>query len=346
MSDVPPQINRRLTAMPFPLRNAGGVMTLDAEQIQKSQIFQGHCPEHKKSVQHPGAQVAPLKIGQMQAMCLKCTPYTITEDAPGLGTLALPFAGDRFRSINNRGIKIIESGEISLIPRNGGSIESGYHSSMIFEIDHRRLQRTISVIAGAYHCPLDLDKRYIFKTKRSSGRPRIHDHFWSYISFLDQLLGDSAYIATALGADEQIYRLLALSLLEQAGEMNKVQRRWEVTKNDWSSPLDELVDYIRQNAHQSLTLTDLEAQSHYSARHLQKLFKEKFDCTPMQYVRRQRLCAAMEKLQTADHNDTVKKIARDCGYSHTSNFTVDFKQEFGVNPSAVLRATRCAGRRK
>ena len=72
-------------------------------------------------------------------MYLKCTPYTITEEAPGLGTLALPFAGERFRLINEKGSKIIEPGGISLIPRNGGRVENGYHSGMIFEIDYRRL---------------------------------------------------------------------------------------------------------------------------------------------------------------------------------------------------------------
>ena len=102
MSDGPPRIDPRLAAMAFPLRNVGGVLTADAKQIQERQIFKGHCPENKTSVQHPGAQFAPLQIGQVQAMCLKCTPYTIIEEAPGLGTLALPVAGDRFRSIKSR----------------------------------------------------------------------------------------------------------------------------------------------------------------------------------------------------------------------------------------------------
>jgi AraC-like DNA-binding protein len=113
----------------------------------------------------------------------------------------------------------------------------------------------------------------------------------------------------------------------------------------WTHSLDDLVDYIRQNAHLNLTLTDLEEQSHYSGRHLQDLFREKFDCTPMQFVRRQRLSAAMERLQTADENETVTNVARDFGYAYSSNFTTDFHREFGVTPSIVLRSTRGGGRR-
>ena len=66
----------------------------------------------------------------------------------------------------------------------------------------------------------------------------------------------------------------------------------------------------------------------------------------MQFVRRQRLSDAMEKLQTADLDDTVTTIARDMGYRYTSNFTNDFQRAFGVKPSAVLRSSRGGGGRK
>jgi AraC-like DNA-binding protein len=45
-------------------------------------------------------------------------------------------------------------------------------------------------------------------------------------------------------------------------------------------------------------------------------------------------------LQTAKDDDTVTTIARDCGYAYTSNFTTDFRQQFGVTPSVVIRSSR------
>lgn len=108
----------------------------------------------------------------------------------------------------------------------------------------------------------------------------------------------------------------------------------------WSACLDTLVDYIHTNAHLNLTLTDLEEQSHYSGRRLQQLFRDRFDCTPMQYVRRQRLGNALQRLKNAQPGDTVTRIARDCGYRHMSNFTVDFRKQYGIHPSSLLRASR------
>ena len=146
-----------------------------------------------------------------------------------------------------------------------------------------------------------------------------------------------------MGLGEQMYRLVAIALFEQSGVLESLQSCWCSKSNDWHNQLDELVDYIKENAHLGLTLTDLEEQSHYSARHLQSLFRQKFDCTPMQFVRRQRLTSAMEKLQTADYDATVTSIGRDCGYRFTSNFTTDFHRQFGVTPSTVLRASRGGG---
>jgi AraC-like DNA-binding protein len=48
----------------------------------------------------------------------------------------------------------------------------------------------------------------------------------------------------------------------------------------------------------------------------------------------------MERLETAGVNETVTNIARDCGYRYTSNFSTDFQREYGVAPSAVMRAAR------
>ena len=94
------------------------------------------------------------------------------------------------------------------------------------------------------------------------------------------------------------------------------------------------------NLQQPLTLTDLEEQSHYSGRQLQYMFRSKFNCTPMQFVRRQRLNYAMARLEQAQPNDTITVIARELGYRSMSSFSADFFRQFGAYPSVVLRSWR------
>jgi len=136
-----------------------------------------------------------------------------------------------------------------------------------------------------------------------------------------------------------LYRYLAVALLQQSGQIDRLRQRHRGRRR-WSPGLDELVDHIRSNRQLPLTMADLERLSHYSARHLTTLFRERFNCTPMQFVRRQRLDLAMERLTAPQPGDTVIRIARECGYRHAANFSVDFQREFGSKPSDVLRLSR------
>ena len=291
----------------------------------------------------PSSDFALGSIGQVKMLATRTTPcISIAEEAQYI-TLAMLYAGDRYRYAKGKSVQHIEPGSIHVCQRTGGTAHIGYFSGIICEIEQSRLDRT-AIAMGAEAINWNPQKSYVLKQGQSNATASPQKHLWELFSFIDLLLGESEYLAAGLGLDEQIYRLLALSLIQEEGSLDKVQKRWAVGTKIWTDPLDDLVDYIRCNAHLNLTLTDLEEQSHYSGRHLQNLFKEKFDCTPMQFVRRQRLSAAMEKLHTADPDHTVTMIARDIGYHYTSNFCSDFQREFGVTPSVVLRSSRGGAR--
>jgi len=131
--------------------------------------------------------------------------------------------------------------------------------------------------------------------------------------------------------------MLALALLDEGKAQECHLGRISF---NWNWKLDELVDYIKANSHLPLSITDLEQISHYSARHLQYIFKEKMNCSPMQFVRNQRLSNAMARLQRGEPSDSVTGIARECGYTNSQQFSKAFQKRFGITPSAVLRHAR------
>ena len=271
---------------------------------------------------------------------VRSTPFVACHEDGERSTLSMVVAGDAVTSKEGVSSYEVRPGTIHLCPRRGGTVVTGYNSFVLYEIEHKRLQRVITAMGGEEK-QWNPERSYVFAVRQSSAQEKM----WSFLSFADQLLGESSYVSAALGLDDHFYRLLGLALLQEEGAVEKIQKRQELATRNWTTPLDDLVDYIRLNPHLNITLTDLEEQSLYSGRHLQNLFKEKFDCTPMQFVRKRKLSVAIEKLQAADFGDTVTGIARECGYLYTSNFTVDFQREFGVNPSAVLKRSRQRGRR-
>ena len=331
--------DKRLNTLPFPLKNAGNFSSADPTDMLNLDLIGKGRSANNSSVIQPSADYALAKIGEVNIVATRTTPCTsIAQDEQKI-TLAMLHAGERYRYQKENSIQHIEPGSIHLCQRTGGIAHIGFFSGIICEIDRLRLERTMRAM-GAEKFTWNPQRSYVLRERHPKRGCDTQRHLWSLISFADELLGESRYLATGLGLDEQVYRLLALSLFQEEGVLERIEKSWEMSTKQWAHPLDDLVDYIRSNPHLKLTVTDLEEQSHYSSRQLQNLFKEKFDCTPMQFVRRQRLSAAMERLQTADEDDTVTDIARDCGYLYTSNFSTDFHREFGVTPSVVLRSSR------
>ena len=70
-----------------------------------------------------------------------------------------------------------------------------------------------------------------------------------------------------------------------------------------------------------------------SRRHLQRIFAAQLGRSPQDWLKEQRLIRAHRLLQNAR---TVKEVAHGLGFRHVSQFSRDFKQRFGVAPSALL----------
>lgn len=332
----------RYDSLPFPIRNGGRSIEADPETLMKqgTEFFGSGNHANRRARITPKAEMWIVSTGKLQFLCFKSTPCITREEGSGdSSTLAMPYAGGIHRFRDGTRIDEIAPGDIHLNPRNGGTVTVGYFSGLIARIEHRQLKRTMLAMSGSQHAPV-LDRSLVIRGETTNVSSGGSGKLWSFIQYVDNLLKEDEYLPAALGLDEQVYRLLAIVLLEKLGIHWKNQKRRSSGDHAWTSAFDELIDYIRSNIHLNLSLTDLEERSHYSARRLQYLFRDKFNCTPMQFIRRQKLASAMERLQTADWGDTVTAIGRDCGYRFTSNFSSDFHREFGVAPSVVLRASR------
>jgi len=292
----------------------------------------------------PKAEVSTIDAGRLKILATKTTPCISFEEGSGISTLAMSRYGDCHRYKEGGLVYEIEPEDMHLSPRTGGTADVGCFSGFILEIDHRRLSRVLQVLGKGEE--VDLTRPFLLKSRNNTKDHAGNGALWSCISLIDQIIGECSYVTEALSLDDQIYRLLALELFKTQGRLGTIQKRWKTRSKNWTEQVDNLVDYIRANSHLPLTPTDLEEASNYSGRQLQNLFREKFDCTPMQFVRRQRLQRAMERLENSGDGDTVTNIARDCGYRFTSSFSTDFQKEFGVSPSAVLRGSSRKGNRE
>lgn len=101
--------------------------------------------------------------------------------------------------------------------------------------------------------------------------------------------------------------------------------------------LRRAVDYIKSNLAEPLTLTQIAAQAGCSLRSLQLGFKTHYQCSPMQYVMRERLNHAHYLLQSLPTDHRVSTVAFDAGFSHLGRFSIAYRSAFGQSPRETLQ---------
>ncbi|MGI6255470.1 MAG: AraC family transcriptional regulator [Acutalibacter sp.] len=118
--------------------------------------------------------------------------------------------------------------------------------------------------------------------------------------------------------------------LTEAGEQAAPQRERIPAQG-----IKTAIDYIRSHYRQPITIGQLAELSHMSDGHFCRLFKKYTLKTPVQYINRVRLSAAMDLLLESDRK--VLDIAFDTGFNSLSYFIGVFKQSVGCTPTEFRR---------
>jgi len=94
--------------------------------------------------------------------------------------------------------------------------------------------------------------------------------------------------------------------------------------------LSQALWYMQDNMDSQINIPDIAAKLYVSERHLSRIFKECFGCTPGDYITKMRMNNAL-KLLSKGHMK-IEKVASLCGYEDPSYFSRIFKKTFGISP--------------
>ena len=102
-----------------------------------------------------------------------------------------------------------------------------------------------------------------------------------------------------------------------------------------SSIVKEVLDYIKQNYSEPLTLQQLAEQVHVSREYLCRVFHKLSGSSPMEYLNYYRI--RQSSFLLLQSNKTVSDIALSCGFSHTSYYGKLFFRYMGCTPTSYRR---------
>ncbi|GAA5085527.1 hypothetical protein GCM10023210_06470 [Chryseobacterium ginsengisoli] len=126
-------------------------------------------------------------------------------------------------------------------------------------------------------------------------------------------------------ADFALKELLIRLMQTQArGMMEK-----NIAKN--KSRIGFVVDYIRKNLHQKLSIDSIAKMAYVSKSNFFKMFKDELGTSPNEFILQERINRAKELLAS---QNSIKETAYQTGFSDTNYFTRVFKQLVGVTPKS------------
>lgn len=98
----------------------------------------------------------------------------------------------------------------------------------------------------------------------------------------------------------------------------------------WPDSISKAIQFIHNNYMNPVTLDDIVDAAGLSKYHFSRLFHETIKITPLQYVTRTRINAAIELLK--NEALTIEEISRRVGFSNGNYFGKVFRSSIGVSP--------------
>jgi AraC family transcriptional regulator len=101
------------------------------------------------------------------------------------------------------------------------------------------------------------------------------------------------------------------------------------------SQLEQVMDYIKANLTDDISILDLAKLTHMSESHFSRSFKQSVGIAPYQYLMQQRVERAKELLK--QRSIVISTIALDCGFANQTHLTKVFRQMTGMTPKAYQK---------
>jgi AraC family transcriptional regulator len=101
------------------------------------------------------------------------------------------------------------------------------------------------------------------------------------------------------------------------------------------SQLKQVIDYMKANLTQDLSILDLATLTSMSESHFSRSFKQSVGIAPYQYLMQQRVERAKQLLEK--QSIAISDIALDCGFANQTHLTKVFRQMTGITPKAYQK---------
>ena len=285
---------------------------------------------------------AVLRLGGLTLSSSVHAPMVLEAEETECAMVALAYTGSARVTIRHQCFDLLPQQGLLYLPGAAFEAQTGFLQEVPIHLDPARLALTAAAIAGGAHGPRPFRRRLHqprLVLPRNALEHELLTTLRRALTTLDAPHLEAAGGFAALGIEDQLLRLLAMLLFPELLQGPPTPPGLPVPRPR-EQAFNDLLEWIRAHLHTPITLTEMERRSAYSRRSLQILFQERYGCSPMNWLKAQRLEAARRSLLHPQADDTVASIARRHGFGDLSGFAMGFRRRYGVLPSGLLRLGR------
>jgi AraC family transcriptional regulator len=128
---------------------------------------------------------------------------------------------------------------------------------------------------------------------------------------------------------DMMLRELLIRILQEDSKNYFIQN---AKKDQTHNRIAFIINYIRENIREKLTIKDLSKKAYMSESNFYKVFKNELGCSPVDFINEERIRLASTLLQNPDNK--VRKVSMECGFNSLSYFNRVFKKKHSLSPKA------------
>ncbi len=272
-------------------------------------------------------------VNGLKLLAVSCSPVQITACEDASTILMIPFSGNGIMHSEGKTIRWKAGSAAAWLPSCEIIDEGGARSALFINLDPNRIERVMRVMLGKNPDEqLPHERHEPRELLVQVGRVSFETIFRQFSSVIDQFILQPELLEYS-GIDDNFYRNAAMM---RYPELFLGEDESTLGTDFARRRLDRICQYIQANLAESITLTELERIGFMSRRNLHYAFQNRYDCTPMQWVRQERLTLAHSFLVMASVGTTVTDIAYKCGFAKSTTFSEYYNRRYGELPSATL----------
>ena len=278
------------------------------------------------------SRTAALRMPQVTVVAAAISPTLVDRRGNADLTFLLPYAGtDPSACRVGHGDAVswgLGLGGI-LLPRTDEKVvgSGGFRSQVMWNLQPERLEQTARGMVGSDTSPDLRTDRLRLLPQQVAGAPT--EALVQGLLPLLQVCRRKPGVLAGLGVEDLFYRLSVMLLRPDLFEQPPAAAAGDAGSR--RRCLGPLCEYIVAHLSDTITLSTLERFSGLSARTLQLAFREVHGCSPMSWVREQRLQRVRRGLLGARH-ETVEALARAAGFQAMPPFFLAYRRRFGETP--------------